>query len=111
MFYQLVSFASPADLAEKVAQRWLEQIAGRDSSAKYSVALSGGRIARNFFSEVVRQAKAKPISFAGVHFFWADEGCVPPVDPESNYAVAKQLLFEPLQIPESQIHRIRGEEI
>jgi 6-phosphogluconolactonase len=47
--------------------------------------------------------------FENVHFFWADERCVPPGDPESNYAIARQLLLEPLGIPAGQIHRLRGE--
>ncbi|MDB6124243.1 MAG: pgl [Pedosphaera sp.] len=112
MSHQLISFPNDVALAQEVAGRWLDELAARNNSATtYSVALSGGRIAKTFFSEVVRQAREKPISFAGVHFFWADERCVPPTDPESNYAVAKQLLFEPLNIPEDQIHRIRGEEI
>ena len=45
-----------------------------------------------------------------VHFFWADERCVPPDNPESNYRTARELLFEPLAIPLSHIHRIRGED-
>ena len=54
------------------------------------MALSGGRIARELFTAVT--AQARPVSFAGVHFFWADERCVPPDNAESNYALAAQLL-------------------
>src|SRR5262249_2460359 len=73
-------------------------------------ALSGGRIARNLFSEIARQATGKVELFKNVHFFWADERCVSPDDPENNYAIARELLFRPLNIPEAQIHRLRGEE-
>jgi 6-phosphogluconolactonase len=45
----------------------------------------------------------------GIHFFWADERCVPPDHPDSNYAVALQHLLAPLGIPASRIHRVRGE--
>lgn len=45
-----------------------------------------------------------------VHFFWADERCVPPTDPESNFKLANELLFVPLKIPASQIHRILCED-
>ena len=35
---------------------------------------------------------------------------MPPGDKESNFRLAKELLFAPLKIPENQIHRIRGED-
>jgi 6-phosphogluconolactonase len=111
MAFELISFPGPAELAAAVAGRWLDQLAGRrESNAEYSTALSGGRIARDFFTEVAEQALKRRVSPAGVHFFWADERCVPPSDPESNYRVARELLFAPLKIPAEQIHRVRGEE-
>jgi 6-phosphogluconolactonase len=45
-----------------------------------------------------------------VEFFWADERCVPPTDPESNFKMANELLFAPLNIAAERIHRLRGEE-
>ena len=113
------SFPDPNSLARAAAGDWLALLienAKQSSREKpFTIALSGGRIARDFFSETVRQASAsrevkRQEIFKNVHFFWADERCVPPTDPESNYKVAKELLFEPLKIPDSQIHRIRGEE-
>jgi 6-phosphogluconolactonase len=74
------------------------------------VALSGGRIARQFFSETATVSKTRNLALSSVHFFWADERCVPPTDPESNFAIAGELLFAPLAIPEDHIHRIRGED-
>ena len=47
---------------------------------------------------------------SNVHFFWADERCVPPDDAESNFAIARKFLFAPLKIADAQIHRIRGED-
>lgn len=114
MAYQLSLFPSDVELAKAAAGQWLQQLAARkkagETDSNYTVALSGGRIAKTFFEEIVRQAKAMPDGlFQNVHFFWADERCVPPSDPESNYAIARQLLFEPLNIPAAQIHRLRGE--
>jgi 6-phosphogluconolactonase len=71
--------------------------------------LSGGRITQNFFISTTEKALARKVSFGSVHFFWADERCVPPEDPESNFKLADDLLFEPLKIAEGQIHRLRGE--
>lgn len=113
MAFELHSFATDAELAKAAAADWLRQLGARSktqTAAPYTVALSGGRIARTFFSEIARQAPAVGANtFQGVHFFWGDERCVPPSDPESNYAIARQLLFEPLRIPAAQIHRLKGE--
>jgi 6-phosphogluconolactonase len=122
---ELISFANADELARAVASAWLDEIAAAKRAGKtYCVALSGGRIARKFFTSVVEQAKARKIGDGdtqasprrapslptNVHFFWADERCVPPDDAESNFAIARKFLFAPLKIAEAQIHRIRGED-
>lgn len=113
MGYQLFQFPSADELARAVAAQWLAKLAERQKQPnrrRYNVALSGGRIAKSFFSEVVRQSAQVPGGlFEDVHFFWADERCVPPGDPESNFFIAQKLLFEPLKIPARQVHRLRGE--
>lgn len=108
--YELLSFANADKLAQAAASAWLGEIeaAGRDGKP-YCTALSGGRITQKFFAETVAQARAQRISFAHMHFFWADERCVPPDDPESNFKLASELLFAPLNIPGPQIHRLQGE--
>jgi 6-phosphogluconolactonase len=44
-----------------------------------------------------------------LHFFWVDERCVAPDNPESNYGNTKKTLFDKVNLPEANIHRIRGE--
>ncbi|MGH7975593.1 MAG: 6-phosphogluconolactonase [Limisphaerales bacterium] len=108
--FELISFANADELAARVASLWLDEIESANRAGKaHCVALSGGRITQKFFASTVEQAKARKISFERVHFFWADERCVPPTDPESNFKMANELLFAPLKIPENQIHRLRGE--
>jgi 6-phosphogluconolactonase len=108
---ELISFAGAGELASRAAGAWLDEIESANRAGKtHCVALSGGRIAQKFFASTVGQAKARAVSFARVHFFWADERCVPPTDPESNFKLAGELLFAPLKIAGTQIHRIRGEE-
>jgi len=80
------------------------------ASATRSVALSGGRIAKDFFSAVTRLTRKRGQSLAHFHFFWADERCVPPDHAESNYRSAAELLFTPLGLSPQNLHRIRGEE-
>src|ERR1700722_16310828 len=106
MPHELITFPNDAELAKNSAVRWVAKLRERKDPAKpYNVAVSGGRIAKTFFSEIVKQSGRGAI-FQNVNFFWADERCVPPTDPESNYALARQLLFEPPKIPEAQIHRL-----
>jgi 6-phosphogluconolactonase len=109
--FELISFPGDRELAQAAAGAWLDKVAvANRSGATPCVALSGGRSAKILFSAVVEQSKAKAVSLNAVHFFWADERCVPPDDAESNFADACRLLFEPLKISEDRIHRIRGEE-
>ena len=110
--YELISFAGPDDLARAAAGAWLDEIEIANRAGKlHCVALSGGRITQKFFTETVAQAKTRGVSFANCHFFWADERCLPPTDPESNFKLANDLLFTKLgNISENQIHRLRGED-
>lgn len=106
--WELKPFANATALAKACAD---EFVAWADETAAIkSVAVSGGRIAKDFFSAVARQAQARGQLLAHVHFFWADERCVPPADAESNFRSAAELLFQPLNLPAANLHRIRGED-
>jgi 6-phosphogluconolactonase len=108
--FDLTSFSNAAELAAHAAGLWLDEIAATNRAGKpHYVALSGGRITQKFFESVVEQNRTRKISFAEVHFFWADERCVPPAHPDSNFKMADELLFQPLKIAVGQIHRLRGE--
>ncbi len=106
--WKLEPAASPAEVARECATEFLAWASV--SSTTKCVALSGGRIAKDFFSAVAYEAKGRGQPLAHVHFFWGDERCVPPTDEESNYRSAAELLFMPLGLPTRNIHRIRGEE-
>jgi 6-phosphogluconolactonase len=109
--YELLGFASANDLARAAAAAWLDEIEAANRAGKtFCVALSGGRIAQKFFAATVEQARARAVSFERVHFFWADERCVPPTDPDSNFKMANELLLLPLKIAAEKIHRLRGED-
>jgi 6-phosphogluconolactonase len=105
-----VFFADADALARAAASAWLDEIEAANRAGKtHCVALSGGRITQKFFASVVEQNQSRKISFANVHFFWADERCVLPTDADSNFKMANELLFQPLKISPAQIHRLRGE--
>lgn len=93
-------------LAGEAARHWWSVIQARGNNP-FTVALSGGRIAQTLFAAITNRAPA--VALKGVHFFWADERCVPPDHPDSNFAIARARLLEPLEVPAEQIHRLRGE--
>jgi 6-phosphogluconolactonase len=100
-------FSSGVELAEAAARAWLSMVPGFPNG--HLVALSGGRIASTFFDAVTEHAVAAGVSFQHVHFFWADERCVPPDHRDSNFRIARKELLGPLGISEERIHRIKGE--
>jgi 6-phosphogluconolactonase len=109
--FELIRCANADELASLVAKEWLDEIerANRVTSS-HDVALSGGRITAKFLAAIVEQSKARRISLGQVNFFWADERCVPPTDPQSNFKLVNDGLFVPLKIAPDKIHRLRGED-
>jgi 6-phosphogluconolactonase len=107
--------ATPEEIARNAAADLAGLLLRRASVAEpFGLALSGGRIARTFYEALAVIAAQRPL-LKNVHFFWADERCVPPFDPENNYRIAREHLFQPLALSEQSavseecIHRIRGE--
>jgi 6-phosphogluconolactonase len=101
---------TPEEVAEAGAVELLGLLMRRPVEATpFGIALSGGRIAVPFYKSIVANARKVRTSFEEVHFFWADERCVPPTSPESNFGIAHAELFQPLEIPAANIHRIRAE--
>lgn len=79
------------------------------NSSVFNLALSGGDTAKKMFT-LWREEYMDRIDWNKLRFFWVDERCVSPSDPESNYGNASRYLFEPLNLPEENIHRIKGED-
>lgn len=110
MTSEVISFPNVAELAAAAAGRWLDLIAAADASGeRHRVALSGGRVAKDFMNAATTLALGRGQSLAGADFFWGDERCVPPDHPDSNFLLAAQTLLTPLGISPAQTHRIRGE--
>lgn len=74
------------------------------------IALSGGSTPMRWFEFLAATAFRESIHWPHLHFWWGDERCVSPQSDESNYGVAKRLLFEKVDLAAGNIHRIRGEE-
>ena len=110
--FELIPFTSPEALVSAVASAWLHEIAAANrSGVPHCVALSGGRITLKFFAAVSDLSTARNISLGNVHFFWADERCVPPDDKESSYAAAAEHFFGPLAIAPDVAAQLAAEDI
>ncbi|MEO9893448.1 6-phosphogluconolactonase [Aurantibacter sp.] len=72
------------------------------------IALSGGSTPKIVFDELAANHKTA-IDWAKVHLYWGDERCVWPYDDESNYKMTYNHLISKIDIPELNIHRIKGE--
>src|SRR5437868_3347861 len=108
--FEIIKSGDPDELARAAAREWLKDLhTNRQPDQPYCVALAGGRIAGRFFSEVAALAKNDPTPLLSTDFFWGDERCVPPADPESNFHLAHENMLGPLNIPAERIHRIHGE--
>src|SRR4051794_37744226 len=98
--FDLVPFANDSELAEGAAREFAQELSSLiHGGVPYCIALSGGRIARRFFSAAANLARERRLELDSVHFFWGDERCVTPTDPESNFAMARELFLGPLNIP------------
>lgn len=93
------------EVAEAFAQWLINWLKDR---AKTTIALSGGSTPKLLFS-LLAQQYTKEIDWSKVHLFWGDERCVPPDDGESNFGMTQTLLLNHIDIPEANVHRVRGE--
>ena len=83
------------------------QVAAETPGAVH-IALSGGSTPALLFRLWASEyADATP--WERLRFFWVDERCVPPDDPQSNYGMTKRNLLDLAPVPPEQVFRIRGE--
>ncbi len=73
------------------------------------ISLSGGSTPKMLFQRLAQAPYNTEINWNNLHFWWGDERCVAPTDPESNFGEANTLLFSKISIPAENIHRILGE--
>lgn len=97
--------------AEALCVAALEQVVAAAARAverdgRFTIALSGGSTPAPLFRLLAVEAR---MPWERTHAFWGDERCVPPDDEASNYRLAFDTMLSRAPIPESSIHRIRGE--
>ena len=99
-----------ARLAEAAADRFVTLVAAAlEQRPSADVALAGGSTPRAMNVLLTAPPRRTTIDWTRVRFFFGDERTVPPDDPESNYRMNRESLFDPLRIAATQIFRMRGE--
>jgi 6-phosphogluconolactonase len=109
MIRNLYIFKNPEELAIQFAVQLMNWVENHSGDC-FHLAISGGKTPNLLFSVLAEKYKNSPL-WQKIHFWWVDERMVPSNDPESNFGVAWKLLFSQISIPESNIHRIKGENI
>ena len=79
------------------------------SRGQITLALSGGSTPLALFGLLAQSPFRDRLPWRQMHFFWADERCVPPNHPESNYGQAQRTLFDHVPAPPGNLHRVHGE--
>lgn len=107
-------FNNSSELAEELAnefQKYVKKLA--ETNKQVNIALSGGSSPAPFYRRLGRYnaIDSRKINWEIIHFFWGDERCVPPNHEDSNYGLAKKYFLRALNVPEENIHRIKGERI
>jgi 6-phosphogluconolactonase len=93
-----------AEAADFIANQAYQAIGERE---EFRIALSGGNTPRPVYKRLATSARDLPWTLSRITF--GDERCVPPDDPQSNFRMARETLFEPAGVPEESILRMRGE--
>ena len=92
-----------AALADLIATQARDAISRR---GKFNLALSGGSSPKNLYRLLASEAYRHRIEWDHVYFFFGDERYVPSDHPDSNFRMARESLFEPLNIASEQIHAV-----
>ncbi len=75
----------------------------------FHVLLAGGTTPKAVYALLASATYRSRVDWERVVFFFGDERAVPPDHPESNYRMANEVLFRPLGVAESSVHRMKAE--
>ncbi|MFU2089238.1 6-phosphogluconolactonase [Avibacterium avium] len=101
-----VIFENAQSAVEKIAEELKQYSLG---GRPVHISLSGGSTPKLLFKTLAAAPYNQAIQWKNLHFWWGDDRMVAPSDPESNYGEVQKLLFDHIEIPAENIHRIRGE--
>jgi 6-phosphogluconolactonase len=96
-----------AAAAEATAARISEAARARvGATGRFTLALAGGTTPKRAYELL---AEHPEVPWGAIDFYFGDERAVSHDDPESNYRMARESLFDRQSIEEGRIFRMRGE--
>lgn len=79
------------------------------SHGRFLIALSGGSTPKTVYQVLAAPEWKTRLDWSGIFFLFGDERCIPPDHPESNFKMANTSLFQPLNVHQDHIFRMKGE--
>lgn len=109
MNFDLRIFQDLESLSREAARIFSKQAAKAiEERGHFLTALNGGSTPQRLFQLFAEEFREN-IAWDKVHIFWGDERCVPPGESGSNYGQAREAFLDRVRIPDTNIHRVRGE--
>jgi len=90
-------------IADFIVAKSKEAIA---KDGRFSLVLSGGNSPKKLHELLASEKYRDQVEWSKVFFFFGDERYVPANHPDSNFLMAKNTLFDPLNISKSQVFPI-----
>jgi len=99
-------------VAKAAAKRFLDSAKRAvEKSDRFIVVLSGGSTPRKLYQVLAEPPYRESVPWSKTFFAFGDERCVPPDHEQSNYRMARESLFAPLEIPNYHVLRMKGEQV
>jgi len=109
---QVFQYKDAEAIAEAAAKRFLESAKRAVAkSDRFLVVLAGGSTGQALYRRLTEPPYRDEVPWQRTYFAFCDERCVPPDHEESNYRMARETLFEPLEIPDYRVLRMKGEQV
>jgi len=98
---------TPAEVAERVADRFLTRVKARTKNGRIAhIALTGGSMGSTVLRAVAAHPKVERIDWSLVHFWWGDERFVARGDQDRNALQSREALLDRIQVPTENVHEI-----
>ncbi len=99
--------ATPASLAERVADRFLARVRARTKNGRIAhIALTGGSMGSAVLRAVATHPKVGKVDWSLVHFWWGDERFVPRDDADRNALQSREALLDHIDVPVENVHEV-----
>lgn len=108
---QLRVLSDPQAVAQEAAAHLVDcaQRAVADHG-RFVLALSGGSTPQRLYELLASEEWQVRLPWEAAHVLWADERCVPPDHPDSNWRMVQESLLSKLSVPPGSVHRMWGED-